>query len=88
MEKYWKAHPAASPTVPAAPTSNVAKPNEVSILSEFNCHRLTLLSSQAEDEGWEPEMHRYLKDLLVDVMKDTNIIKWWQVCACVIDWDQ
>ena len=88
MEKYWKAYPAASPTPPAASTSSVAQPNKASILSEYNRHCLVLLSSQNEDEGWQPEMHRYLKDLLADVTKDTDIIKWWQVCICIINWDQ
>ena len=88
MERYWKTRPAASPTAPAASTSGVAQPNEASILSEFDRHRLTLLSSQDEDEGWQPEMRRYLKDLPADVTKDTDIVKWWQVCACVVDWDQ
>jgi len=88
MEKYWKAHPAASPTPPAASTSGVAQPNEASILSEYDRHCLVLLSSQNEDEGWQPEMRRYLKDLPADVTKDTDIVKWWQVCICIINWDQ
>ena len=88
MERYWKTRPAVSPTAPAASTSSVAQPNEASILSEFDRHCLALLSSQDEDEGWQPEMRRYLKDLPADVMKDTDIVKWWQVCACVVDWDQ
>jgi hypothetical protein len=81
MERYWKARPAASPTAPAASTGDVAQPNEASILSEFDRHRLALLSSQDEDEGWQPEMRRYLKDLPADVTKDTDIVKWWQVRA-------
>jgi hypothetical protein len=88
MERYWKARPAASPTPPSASTSGVAQPNEASILSEFDRHRLALLSSQNEDEGWQPEMRRYLKDLPADVTKDTDIVKWWQVCTCVNNWDQ
>lgn len=72
MERYWKAHPAAS-------TSDVVQPNDVSILSKFDYHHLTLLSSQDEDGGWQSEMHQYLKDLPADVMKDTDIVKWWQV---------
>ena len=89
MEQYWKARPAASPTAPATSTSDVARPNsEASILSEFNHHRLTLLSDQAESEGWQSEMRRYLRDLLADVTKDTDIVKWWQVHACVINCNQ
>jgi len=89
MEQYWKARPAASPTAPATSTSDVVRPNsEASILSEFDHHCLTLLSDQAESEGWQSEMHRYLRDLPADVTKDTDIIKWWQVRACIIDCDQ
>jgi len=88
MEQYWKAHPAGSPTALTASTRDVAQPNEASIFFKFDHHCLALLSSQDEDEGWQSEMHLYLKDLLADVVKDTNIVKWWQVHACVTDWDQ
>lgn len=32
-----------------------------------------------DDEGWQAELRRYLKDMPADVTKDTDIIKWWQV---------
>jgi len=82
MEQYWNTCPAASPTVPATSTSDVVQPNsEASILSEFDHHHLALLSGQAEHEGWQLEMHQYLRDLPADVTKDTDIVKWWQVHA-------
>ena len=70
------------PTNPTNSTgaNNIMPPNDESILSEFDRHRLNLLSNQAEDEGWQSEMCRYLKDLPADVTKDTDIVKWWQVC--------
>ena len=85
MEQYWNTR-----LVPTKPTNlsdahadNTIQPNNESILSDFDRHRLTLLSNQAEleDEGWQSEMCQYLKDLPADVTKDTDIMKWWQVCA-------
>jgi hypothetical protein len=86
MERYWKAR-STTLTAPTESASNTAQPDtaDESILSEFDRHRLALLSNQAEDEGWESEMRRYLKDLPADVTKDTDIVKWWQVCwHCVL----
>jgi hypothetical protein len=51
-----------------------------SIASEFDRHRLTLVSEEQE-EGWQAEIRRYLKDLPVNVTKDTDVVAWWQVCA-------
>ncbi|KAF8797349.1 hypothetical protein BYT27DRAFT_7125865, partial [Phlegmacium glaucopus] len=48
--------------------------------SEFDKHCETLLSDDAE-EGWAPELRRYLKMMQRDVKKDTNIVKWWQVSS-------
>jgi hypothetical protein len=45
---------------------------------------LALLSSRGEDEGWQAELRRYLKDLPADVTKDTDIVKWWQVCDSML----
>jgi len=48
-----------------------------SILSDFDCHHLTLLSGQ--EQGWQAELHRYLKDMPANVTKETDIVEWWQV---------
>jgi hypothetical protein len=61
------------PTQPAHMDDNVN-------LSEFDHHRIMLLSGQEEEEGWQAELRRYLKDMPTDVMKDTDIVEWWQVC--------
>jgi len=50
-----------------------------SILSDFDRHRLTLLSGQ--EQGWQAELHRYLKDMPANVTKETDIMEWWQVCS-------
>lgn len=81
MEKYWKAG-RSTPTNRAVSTEVVIQTTDESILSDFDRHRLTLLSTnQAEEEGWESEMRRYLKDIPADVTKETDIVKWWEVCA-------
>ena len=83
MEQYWKPWQTRPTNLPGA--DNILQPENESILSEFDCHCLTLLSNQSklEDEGWQSEMHRYLKDLPADVTKDTDIVKWWQVRASI-----
>ena len=50
------------------------------ITSEFNWHHLTLISEEQE-EGWQAEICRYLKDLPVNITRNTDIIAWWQVCV-------
>ena len=45
---------------------------------EYDCYRQSLLEVD-EGEGWSSELRCYLKDRPVDVTKDTNIVKWWQV---------
>ena len=48
-----------------------------SILSDFDRHHLMLLSGQ--EDRWQAELRRYLKDMPTNVMKETNIMEWWQV---------
>jgi hypothetical protein len=85
MEQYWKARrPTTPPIAPMNNQNNLTPPSRESILSEFDRHRLALLSNQDEDEGWQSEMRRYLKDLPADVTKDTDILKWWEVCMSIV----
>ena len=85
MEQYWNTRlvPTEPTNLPDAHADNTIQPDNKSILSDFDRHHLTLLSNRAEleDKGWQSEMRRYLKDLPADVTKDTDIVKWWQVCA-------
>jgi len=87
MEQYWNTRlvPTAPTNLPDTDADKTIQPGDESILSDFDRHRLTLLSNQVEleDEGWQSEMRRYLKELPPDVTKDTDIVKWWQVCAGV-----
>ena len=88
MEKYWNTRSNDSnPTAPTNPADNlnITQPDgDNSVLSEFDHHRLTLLANQTEDEGWQMEKCRYLKDLPPNVTKDTDIVEWWQVCAMIL----
>jgi hypothetical protein len=49
-----------------------------SIVSEFDQHRLSLVSKEQE-EGWQAEICWYLKDLPANVTKDSDVVAWWQV---------
>lgn len=81
MVTYYKTR-----SLPATP--NAAEINNATSLhvSEFDKHRETLLSDDAE-EGWASELRRYLGTMQRDVKKDTDIVQWWQVsisrCSCL-----
>ena len=50
--------------MPTNPTENIGQPDDNSILSEYDLHRLTILATQTQDEGWLSEKCRYLEDIL------------------------
>jgi hypothetical protein len=79
MEQYWKTRLNTASTAHDQSPAVTADRTEESITSEFDRHRLTLVS-QEQDGGWEAEIRRYLKDLPADVTKDSDIVEWWQVC--------
>jgi hypothetical protein len=54
------------------------------VLSEFDRFRLGRVTRDNE-EGWAPELRRYLKELPADVTRDTDIIEWWQVRLFLFD---
>jgi hypothetical protein len=78
VKQYWKTRPNAS-TIHDPSPAVTAKQTEDSIISEFDRHRLSLMSRE-QDGGWEAELRRYLKDLPANVSKETDIVEWWQVC--------
>ena len=81
IEQYWKTWPtAATKSCNPSPAVSESMGNDDFIASEFDRHRLTLVSEE-QDEGWQAEIRRYLKDLPANVTKDTNIVAWWQVCV-------
>lgn len=79
MREYWKSGLRTSgPTPGTTPTGiSPATPHDGSILSEYDRHRLSLITQDTE-EGWQSELRRYLKDMPADVSRDTDIVTWWQ----------
>lgn len=51
---------------------------EAHVLLEFNKHCKTLLAENAQ-EGWASELHCYLSTMERNMMKETDLIEWWQV---------
>jgi hypothetical protein len=74
MEHYYKTQLNMNRMV-----TEVAPINNDSILSEFDRYWLILLLGQKD--GWQAELCRYLKDMPTNVMKDKDIVEWWQVCS-------
>jgi hypothetical protein len=79
VERYWKTRPKTTSMTHNLSPAATAEQTDDSIISDFDRHRLTLVS-HVQDEGWEAEICRYLKDLPASVSKDTDIVEWWQVC--------
>jgi hypothetical protein len=64
-----------------APTPSQTDPEcDDTFLSEYDRHRLTLLS-EGVGEDWQIELRRYLQAIPSDVTRDTDIVAWWAVCA-------
>jgi ribosomal protein L11 methylase PrmA len=80
MEHYWNTR---KRTALTNPTNDIIQDDANSILSDYDRHRLNLIANQTEDEGWQSEKCRYLKDLPAKVTKETDIVEWWQVCVAV-----
>lgn len=73
MSQYYDTRLTAAPNASVNPA-----PGDAPTLSEFDKHRETLLSDDAED-GWASELRRYLATMQRHVKKDTDIVEWWQV---------
>ena len=80
-EHYWKSRPQQMAAGPSCQSSSAK--NDGTILSDFDRHRQSLLKKGTSAETWGAEVRRYLKEVEEDVTKDTDIIKWWQVCYIV-----
>jgi hypothetical protein len=77
MAEYYRTRP----TLAAAPVTS--KPEASITVSEFDKHREALLSDDIE-EGWRPELRRYLETMQHDIKKDEDIVEWWQVSISFI----
>jgi hypothetical protein len=84
MARYYNTRPIAIPVQRGAGTQD-DKDDEASILSEFDKHRKTLLTADA-DEGWAAELGRYTGTMQREVTKNTDLVEWWQVrdCQCLV----
>jgi hypothetical protein len=67
-----------STRLPVAPTSESIESDPSITVSDFDKHRELLLSDDVED-GWMPELRRYLETIQRDIKKDADIVEWWQV---------
>jgi hypothetical protein len=81
MEKYWEKRPRSSAITTVTPPTN-SNDAETSVMTDFDRYRRTLVANE-EDEGWQSEKRRYLKDMPADVSPETDIILYWQVCHFV-----
>lgn len=80
MAEYYSTRPSIKPI-------SIASDSDPTItVSEFDKHRESLLSNDVE-EGWVPELRRYLETMQRDIKKDEDIVEWWQVsisCSKII----
>ena len=74
MAKYYNDRPQPTP----ARARPIAEEPQASEMSEFDRHRISLLTADIE-EGWASELQCYLGIMQRDVKKDTDLVEWWQV---------
>ena len=84
MEVYWHKRQIGPNQQEDAPVSDG---DDLSHKSVFDRLQQTLITCDGDD-GWAPELQRYLKDMPADVTRETDILEWWSVsgaaCACVV----
>lgn len=84
MEEYWTLHKALVDSG-CATTNTIDDDSTVSTVktmeSEYDRHRRILVQQAVYEHnaGWAAELRRYLKDMLEDVSKETDIVQWWSV---------
>ena len=71
MAEYYSTRPPVAPLVTSESDPSIT-------ISEFDKHREMLLSNDVE-EGWKPELRRYLETMHRNIKKDGDIVEWWQV---------
>ena len=78
MEAYWEEPEQQQPAASNAPAS--PPDDDETLESEFDRHRRNLVqSSPSTVGGCAAKCCHYLSDCPSDVMKDTDIVKWWSV---------
>jgi hypothetical protein len=77
VEIYWRKHK--NDARPAQEDLNDTA-NGDSLLSEYERHRQKLLQDgRSKEEGWGPELRRYLGIIELGTNKNMDIVEWWQV---------
>ena len=86
MEKYWNKCPqtvlsqASSSTTSNTPVPNKLKKSKASHLAEYNCLHQEIVKRTKEAQGWQTVLWQYRQYFNeVDVDKDTDLVKLWQV---------
>ena len=79
MDIYYEKWPRAEPTQPPPIQINIdGECLLLKVLSlEYDCYHQSLLQTD-DGEGWSLELRCYLNDRPGNVMKDTDIVNWWQ----------
>ena len=77
MEKYWESRPRSTQST-GIPTNDADIQVTASVMSDFDRYRRRLVAIE-DDEGWQSELRRYLKDMPAEVTAETDIICYWQV---------
>jgi hypothetical protein len=78
MEEHYQCRPRAEPVNTPLPNAAPTASADPSLLSEYDKFCRSRLN-QDNNEGWASELCHYLKDVPTDVIKETDIIMWWQV---------
>ena len=52
------------------------------LLKDFHCHCECLAKQDGTQgaEEWQLELRHYLKVITKDVLPETDVVQWWQVC--------
>jgi len=77
MGMYFKCQPQCQAANPS--TADNAG-TEKALISKYDQY-CQMLVEMDDNEGWASELRHYLKDRPVDVLKETDIVQWWQVCT-------
>lgn len=79
MQDYWDEEAPAIPPPPSPQSLPTPATNDSTLASEFDRLRRKLIeqNTQGDGSGWRSELRRYLSDIPEDVLKETDIVKWW-----------
>jgi hypothetical protein len=82
MAEYWKTRPSVIQGDNELAQNGKTGLGVTRTLSDYDKYRETLLSNDAE-EGWASELRRYLSMMQRDVMRETDVVEWWQASTVV-----